>query len=145
MTVDDLVTAARSRLQRVDALQAAQEQQAGALLIDIRPSEQRRREGGIPGARIVERNVLEWRLDPTSESRIPEARDHDLRVIIVCSEGYTSSLAAAALQDLGLSRATDLAGGYWAWHDAGLPTMADATSAANSAHGRRPHGPVTAQ
>jgi rhodanese-related sulfurtransferase len=125
MTVDDLLTEARARLDRVDPLQAAEEQRAGALLIDIRPTEQRRREGVIPGARVVERNVLEWRLDPTSDSRIPEANDHDVRVIIVCSEGYTSSLAAAALQDLGLTRATDLAGGYWAWHDAGLPTASD--------------------
>jgi rhodanese-related sulfurtransferase len=73
----------------------------------------------------MERNVLEWRLDPTSESRIPEARDHDVRVIIVCSEGYTSSLAAAALQDLGLTNATDLAGGFRAWQRAGLPTAPD--------------------
>jgi rhodanese-related sulfurtransferase len=125
MTVDDLLTAARVRLDRVDPLQAAEEQHAGALLVDIRPTQQRRLEGSIPGARILERNVLEWRLDPTSKWRIPEARDHDLRVIIVCSEGYTSSLAAAALQDLGLTRATDLVGGFWAWQKAGLPTTSD--------------------
>lgn len=125
MTVDDLLAAARARLDRVDPRQAAEEQQAGALLIDIRPSEQRRREGTIPGARVMERNVLEWRLDPTSEWRIPEARDHDVRVIVVCSEGYTSSLAAAALQDLGLAKATDLTGGFWAWHQAGLPTISE--------------------
>jgi rhodanese-related sulfurtransferase len=125
MTVDDLLAAARARLDRVDPRQAAEEQQAGALLIDIRPSEQRRREGTIPGARVMERNVLEWRLDPTSEWRIPEARDHDVRVIVVCSEGYTSSLAAAALQDLGLAKATDLAGGFWAWLQAGLPTISE--------------------
>jgi rhodanese-related sulfurtransferase len=130
MTIEDLLTAARARLERVDPRQAAEEQQAGALLVDIRPSEQRRREGAIPGARVMERNVLEWRLDPTSDSRIPEARDHDVRVIVVCSEGYTSSLAAAALQDLGLTRATDLAGGFWAWHDAGLPTTSDEGRAA---------------
>jgi rhodanese-related sulfurtransferase len=122
VTVDDLLTAARARLDRVHPYQAAEELKAGALLVDIRPSEQRRREGAIPGARVLERNVLEWRLDPTSAWRIPEARDHDLRVIVVCSEGYTSSLAAAALQDLGLTKATDLAGGFWAWHGAGLPT-----------------------
>jgi rhodanese-related sulfurtransferase len=125
VTVDALLAAARARLNRVDPRQAAEEQKAGALLIDIRPSEQRRREGTIPGARVVERNVLEWRLDPTSAWRIPEARDYDVRVIIVCSEGYTSSLAAAALQDLGLTNATDLEGGFWAWHGAGLPTMSD--------------------
>jgi aryl-alcohol dehydrogenase-like predicted oxidoreductase/rhodanese-related sulfurtransferase len=118
MTVDDLLAAARARLDRVDPRQAAEEQQAGALLIDIRPSEQRRREGTIPGARVMERNVLEWRLDPTSQWRIPEAQNHDVRVIILCSEGYTSSLAAAALQDLGLTNATDLAGGFCAWQQA---------------------------
>jgi rhodanese-related sulfurtransferase len=125
MTVDDLLTAARARLDRVDPHQAAKEQRAGALLVDIRPTDQRRREGVIPGARIVERNVLEWRLDPTSEWRIPEASGHDVRVIIVCSEGYTSSLAAAALQDLGLTKATDLDGGFSAWHRAGLPTASE--------------------
>jgi rhodanese-related sulfurtransferase len=122
MTVDELLEAARARLERVGPRQAVEEQQAGALLVDIRPSEQRRREGAIPGARVLERNVLEWRLDPTSDSRIPEARGYDVRVIVVCSEGYTSSLAAAALQDLGLTKATDLAGGFWAWQKAGLPT-----------------------
>jgi rhodanese-related sulfurtransferase len=122
VTIDELLAAARARLDRVDPRQAAEEQQVGALLVDIRPSEQRRREGNIPGARVIERNVLEWRFDPASESRIPEARDHGVRVIVVCSEGYTSSLAAAALQDLGLTRATDLAGGFWAWRRAGLPT-----------------------
>jgi rhodanese-related sulfurtransferase len=124
MTVDELLEAARARLERVGPRQAVEEQQGGALLVDIRPSEQRRREGAIPGARVLERNVLEWRLDPMSESRIPEARGYDLRVIVVCSEGYTSSLAAAALQDLGLKNATDLDGGFWAWHGAGLPTIA---------------------
>jgi rhodanese-related sulfurtransferase len=125
MTVDELLEAARSRLVRVDPMQAADEHKAGALLVDIRPTEQRRREGVIPGARVLERNVLEWRLDPASASRIPEARGYDVRVIVVCSEGYTSSLAAAALQDLGLTRATDLAGGFWAWHRAGLPTASE--------------------
>jgi rhodanese-related sulfurtransferase len=126
MTVDELLDAARARLDRIGPHQAAEELRAGALLVDIRPSEQRRREGTIAGARVLERNVLEWRLDPTSESRIPEARGYDLRVIVVCSEGYTSSLAAAALQDLGLTNATDLAGGFWAWQSAGLPTTSEA-------------------
>jgi rhodanese-related sulfurtransferase len=125
MTVDELLESARARLERVGPSQAVEEQRAGALLVDIRPTEQRRREGIIPGARVLERNVLEWRLDPTSESRIPEARGYDVRVIVVCSEGYTSSLAAAALQDLGLTKATDLAGGFWAWHEAGLPTASE--------------------
>jgi rhodanese-related sulfurtransferase len=126
VTVDELLAAARARLDRVDPRQAAKEHEAGALLVDIRPREQRHREGAIPGALVLERNVLEWRLDPTSASRIPEARDRDVRVIVVCSEGYTSSLAAAALQDLGLTNATDLAGGFWAWHHAGLPTTSEA-------------------
>jgi rhodanese-related sulfurtransferase len=125
MTVDELLEAARARLERIGPRQAAEELSAGALLVDIRPSEQRRREGAIPGALVLERNVLEWRLDPTSAFRIPEAQSYDLRVIVVCSEGYTSSLAAAALQDLGLTKATDLAGGFWAWHRAGLPTTSD--------------------
>ena len=94
----------------------------GALLVDIRPEWQRRAEGGIPDALVIERNHLEWRLDPTSGARIEEATDHDVAVVVVCSEGYTSSLAAASLQDLGLHRATDLVGGFHAWWAAGLPT-----------------------
>ncbi len=94
----------------------------GALLVDTRPLQQRRSEGAIPGALLIERNHLEWRLDPTSDARIPEAVDHDVEIIVVCSEGYSSSLAAASLQDLGLHRATDLEGGFQAWRAAGLPT-----------------------
>ena len=93
---------------------------AGAVLVDIRPAAQRAAEGEIPGALIVERNVLEWRFDPASAARLPQA-GYDLQVVIFCSEGYTSSLAAAALQDLGIRRATDLAGGFLAWQAAGLP------------------------
>ncbi|MEA2682615.1 MAG: hypothetical protein QOK05_943 [Chloroflexota bacterium] len=122
MTVDEMLEDARHRLVRVGAVAAAAELGQGALLVDIRPEAQRHSEGQIPGALVIERNVLEWRLDPTSEWRIPELRGPDTRVIVVCSEGYTSSLAAAALQDLGLHRATDLEGGFWAWFDAGLPT-----------------------
>lgn len=94
---------------------------AGALLVDIRPAAQRAEEGQVPGALVIERNVLEWRLDPASDARLPEAGSYDLRVIVMCSEGYASSLAAASLQDLGLSAATDLAGGFRAWARAGLP------------------------
>ena len=90
------------------------------MLVDIRPQAQRLAEGEIPGAMIVERNVLEWRFDPASSARLPIA-SYDLQVIVFCSEGYTSSLAAAALQDLGVWRATDLAGGFRAWQAAGLP------------------------
>lgn len=92
------------------------------MLIDIRPAHQRHEEGAIPGALVIERNVLEWRLDPASSAHLPIAR-YDLEVIVFCSEGYTSSLAAAALQDLGLSRATDLVGGIKAWREAGLPVV----------------------
>lgn len=103
------------------AEQAAVEQRGGALLIDIRPGEQRARDGAIPGAVVIDRTVLEWRLDPESSSRIPEATDHDRRVIVVCTEGFSSSLAAASLQDLGLVNATDVIGGFQAWKAAGLP------------------------
>jgi rhodanese-related sulfurtransferase len=122
--VDDLLTAARARLQRVSALDAAAAMERGALLVDTRPLQQRHTEGAIPGALLIERNHLEWRLDPTSDARIPEAVDRDVEIIVVCSEGYSSSLAAASLQDLGLHRATDLEGGFRAWRAAGLPTAA---------------------
>lgn len=87
---------------------------SGALVVDIRPLEQRLRDGGLPGAVVVDRNVLEWRLDPTSSHHIPEVRDGRRRIILVCNEGYSSSLAAATLQDLGVGSATDLVGGFQA-------------------------------
>lgn len=120
-TIDELLGAARARLDRVGPEQAQTAMRAGALLVDIRPAAQRAAEGEVPGALIIERNVLEWRLDPTSDSRIAEAGSYDLPVIVFCNEGYTSSLAAASLQDLGLWRATDLVGGFRAWQAAGLP------------------------
>lgn len=120
-SVDELLDAARARLRRVSPTEAATAVDRGALLVDTRPLQQRRAEGEIPGALLIERNVLEWRLDPTSDARIDAAVDHDVEVIVVCSEGYASSLAAASLQDLGLHRATDLVGGFLAWRDAGLP------------------------
>lgn len=86
----------------------------GALLVDIRPVEQRDRDGELAGAVVIDRNVLEWRLDPTSPDRIPEASDPDREIVVVCNEGYASSLAAATLQRLGLRRATDLDGGFQA-------------------------------
>lgn len=122
-TIDQVLQAARARLTRVGPAAGAAELAAGALLVDIRPSEQRHVEGEVPGAVVIERNVLEWRLDPVSPHRIPQAIGYDLRVIVMCSEGYTSSLAAAALQDLGLRHATDLDGGFQAWKAAGLPTL----------------------
>ena len=123
-SIDAVLEDARARLERVtpaDAAKAVDER--GALLVDTRPEWQRREEGEIPGALLIERNHIEWRLDPTSDARIPEAVDHDVEVIVVCSEGYASSLAAASLQDLGLHRATDLIGGFRAWREAGLPTQ----------------------
>jgi rhodanese-related sulfurtransferase len=121
-TIDDVLAAARARLHRLEPSEAAAAAERGALLVDTRPAWQRETEGLIPGALLIERNHLEWRLDPTSDSRVPEAVDHDVEVVVFCSEGYSSSLAAASLQDLGLRRATDLVGGFQAWRDAGLPT-----------------------
>ena len=116
VTVDELLARARAKLRRVAPAEAAAAvDERGALLVDTRPEWQRRQEGEIPGALLIERNHLEWRLDPASEARVPEAVDHDVEVIVVCSEGYASSLAAASLQELGLHRATDLVGGYRAW------------------------------
>jgi rhodanese-related sulfurtransferase len=121
-TVDDLLTAARARLDRPDPRRAAELVAARrAVLVDTRPGWQREQEGELSGAVVIERNHLEWRLDPASDARIPEAVDHDVMWVVVCSEGYSSSLAAASLQDLGLHNATDLAGGYQAWKAAGLP------------------------
>jgi rhodanese-related sulfurtransferase len=129
-TIEQVLADARARLSRVSPRQAHREAGEGALLVDIRPQAQRAAEGEIPGAMIVERNVLEWRFDPASAARLPEA-GYDLRVIVVCSEGYTSSLAAAALQDLGISRATDMAGGFRAWQLDGLPTSPASRGAAD--------------
>ncbi|GAA4227998.1 rhodanese-like domain-containing protein [Actinomadura meridiana] len=120
-SIDEILADARARLRRLTPEAAHARWQRGALLVDIRPAAQRVTEGEVPGALVIERNVLEWRLDPTSDARIPQATGHDVDVIILCSEGYTSSLAAAALQDLGLDSATDVDGGYQAWRAAGLP------------------------
>jgi rhodanese-related sulfurtransferase len=121
-SVDELLAAARSRLTRVTPEQAFAELGTGAALIDIRPAWMRARDGEIPGSVVIERNHLEWRLDPESDARLDLATGYDVRPIVICQEGYTSSLAAAALQDLGLARATDVDGGYAAWEEAGLPT-----------------------
>ena len=118
--IDEVLAGARSRLERLDPHGAAAAVEAGAVLVDIRPVAQRVEHGEIPGALVIERNVLEWRLDPRSEARLPVAA-FDLGVVVYCQEGYTSSLAAAALLDLGVWRATDLVGGYAAWRAAGLP------------------------
>jgi rhodanese-related sulfurtransferase len=120
-TVDELVADARARLRRLTPHEAAEVLAGGGLLVDTRTEAHRREHGSIPGAIVIERTVLEWRLDPASPHRIPEVVDHDVEVVVVCSEGYSSSLAAASLQDLGLHRATDLIGGFDAWKAAGLP------------------------
>jgi rhodanese-related sulfurtransferase len=120
-TIADLLAEARSRLARLSPREAAERIAAGALLVDIRPAAQRELEGEVPGALIVERNVLEWRFDPTSDARLAQATGYDVEVIVLCSEGYTSSLAADALRSLGLLRATDVIGGFRAWRALGLP------------------------
>jgi rhodanese-related sulfurtransferase len=122
--IEQVLSAARARLQRLSPVEAYEAvAKTGAILVDIRPEGQRAIEGSIPGALNVERNVLEWRFDPASSARLPVATDHDLQVIVFCSEGYTSSLAAAALQDLGLWCATDVVDGFHAWRAAGLPIV----------------------
>ena len=113
-------TAPASRYRRLSAAEVPDALRRGAVLVDIRPQAQRAREGEVPGALVIERNVLEWRCDPTSDARLPQAVDDDVEWVIVCSEGYTSSLAAAALLDLGLHRATDVVGGYHALAGAGV-------------------------
>jgi rhodanese-related sulfurtransferase len=121
-SVDQLVEEARARLGRVTPEQAWAEARAGeAVLVDTRTLEQRAEAGEIPGAIVVDRTVFEWRLDPSSPWRVPEVRDADTRVIVICRQGFSSSLAAATLHELGLHRATDVIGGFEAWRDAGLP------------------------
>jgi rhodanese-related sulfurtransferase len=115
-TIDELLAAARAKLpHRPTPTELPALQRDGALVVDTRPVEQRERDGELPGAIVIDRNVLEWRLDPASAHRIPEAGDYERVVVLVCNEGYSSSLAAATLQDLGLVNATDLDGGYQAW------------------------------
>ncbi len=120
--LDDLVAEARSTLRRLPPAEAWAAVADGALLVDIRPEAQRRREGEFPVGVVIDRNVLEWRLTPTSDHRIPELAHADQVVIVACSQSFASSLAAATLQRLGLARATDLTGGFLAWDAAGLPT-----------------------
>lgn len=115
--IDAALAAARTRLDRLPATEVAGALAHGAVLVDIRPAAQREHEGEVAdalGALVIERNVLEWRCDPTSEARVPQAVDDDVYWVILCSQGYTSSLAAASLRDLGLHRATDVIGGYQA-------------------------------
>jgi rhodanese-related sulfurtransferase len=117
--IDSILETARARLRRMQPQKVPDAVQRGAVLVDIRPQAQRNREGVVPTALVIERNVLEWRCDPTSNARLPQAVDDDVEWVVLCSEGYTSSLAAAALQDLGLHRATDIVGGYRALRSSG--------------------------
>ncbi|MFH8570227.1 winged helix-turn-helix domain-containing protein [Streptomyces sp. NPDC017993] len=126
-SVEDLLTAARSRLDRLTPRQAADELADGALLVDLRHEPTRRLTGEIPGALLLDRNDLEWRLDPCSKWRIAEAADHNLRVILLCTRGYVSSLAAAGLHDLGLHRTTDVIGGFEAWQRTDCPVAHSVT------------------
>ena len=113
--IDALLEAARRGLDRVRPADLAAEMALGALVVDTRPLEQRRRDGDLPGAVVIDRNILEWRLDPTSPYHLPGLTDASRRVVVVCNQGYSSSLAAATLRQLGLRRATDLDGGFQAW------------------------------
>ena len=122
-TVDELLTEARAMLpHRPTPAEALHAQAAGALLVDIRGDDQRR-DGLIPGAIVIPRNSLEWRCDPVSPWRHPAITRRDLYIILICQQGYQSSLAAATLQQLGLIHATDLDGGFAAWAAAGLPVI----------------------
>jgi rhodanese-related sulfurtransferase len=118
--IDSLLDNARARLTRMAAGEVPAALRRGAVLVDIRPQAQRAREGEVSAALVIERNVLEWRCDPTSDAKIAQAQDDNVEWVVLCSEGYTSSLAAAALQDLGLHRATDVIGGYQALVAAGV-------------------------
>jgi rhodanese-related sulfurtransferase len=128
-TVDEMLAEARSRLTRIGPLEAAARAAAGAVLVDIRPAAQRAEEGEVPGALVVERNVLEWRFDPASDARLEFVDGYDLDVVVLCSEGYTSSLAADSLRALGLHRATDVVGGFRAWAAVGLPVTEQSVAA----------------
>jgi rhodanese-related sulfurtransferase len=129
--IEDMLRIARERLKRVTPGDLAVETAAGALVVDIRPDEQRRRDGDLPGAVVIDRNVLEWRLDPTSPHHIPDVENRQRRIILVCNEGYSSSLAAATLQDLGLRFATDLVGGFQALMRAQPPESAPPLTTGN--------------
>ena len=123
LSIDQMLAQARSRLHRLTPAQAADALAAEAVLVDIRPGWQRAEEGEAPGALLVERNHLEWRFDPECDSRLPQATGYDVHVIVLCSEGYTSSLAADSLRALGLHNATDVIGGFRAWCAQGLPRV----------------------
>ena len=114
-SIEEILAEARARLDRVHPANLASEHAGGALIVDIRPAEQRSRDGALLWAIVIDRNVLEWRLDPACPHHIADASDYDTRIVIVCNEGYQSSLAAAQLRAIGLRRSTDLIGGFQAW------------------------------
>ena len=122
VTVNDLLTASRSRIERLNPPAAFAAADGGALLIDTRCSEQRRETGIIPGSVHVPLSILFWRLDPASASKEASLADLGRQIILVCAHGYSSSIAAATLRDLGFARASDIDGGFEAWQAAGLPT-----------------------
>lgn len=122
--LDAVLAASRQGVQRLTPVELREAGARGALVVDTRTEAQRRRQGELPGAVVIDRTVLEWRLDPTGDHRIPEATGYDLQVVVVCRQGYSSSLAAASLRSIGLHRATDLEGGVEAWIAAGLPMSA---------------------
>ncbi|TRW46608.1 rhodanese-like domain-containing protein [Georgenia yuyongxinii] len=119
--IDDVLAAARAGVHRLEPLEVVAAVAAGALLVDTRTASQRGEQGELPGALVIDRTVLEWRLDPACPWRIPEATGYDLQIVVACRQGYSSSLAAASLRQVGLRRATDLVGGVQAWRAAGLP------------------------
>ncbi len=121
MTIDEVLAASRAGVRRLSPEQTAAAKDRGALVIDTRTEVQRREQGELPNVLVIDRTVLEWRLDPSSPDRIPEATSYDVQVVVVCRQGYSSSLAAASLRTVGLSRATDMEGGVEAWVAAGLP------------------------
>jgi rhodanese-related sulfurtransferase len=137
-TIEEMLAAARARLLRLTPPEAFRECSEGGMLIDIRPASQRAVDGEVPGSAVVERNHLEWRLDPCNDARLPWVTGYDHRVIVICQDGYTSSLAAAALHDLGLHRATDVIGGFHAWTAQGLPSAAASEGTVTLAPGAAP-------
>ena len=140
-SIDEILGEARARLRRLGPEEARAAMASGTVLVDIRSQAQRSGQGVVPGALQIERNVLEWRFDPRSPARLPQA-SYRLRVIVMCVEGYTSSLAAASLQDLGVAGATDLAGGFRAWQRAGLPVLAGPVVPGSVVPGSVGPGPV---
>lgn len=125
-TIHDVLADAQARLRRLEPHEAAAAVAEGAVLVDIRTAEERARDGVVPGSLHVERNVLEWRVDPASGTQHPELAGREDRVVLICSEGFCTSLAAAALHELGFTGATDVLGGFEAWAAAGLPVVGDA-------------------